>query len=310
MAITNKLRILYNNIGDSSTITASSTQSANTTVANLKKDTKGLVWRSATTTTASSTVKAILLVDAGTTLTISGVVLAFTNLVSDQATIRVKGWSVSPTLSGTVNSPTITGGTEVPGCNTTNVLCCPWNTLGLSALDNAPAGANIYAYGRGTYARVWFPGWAGARYYTIEITDTYPTSASGRYIEVSRLIMGQYWEPIFNTQYGLTSGIRDMSIHERTEAGDLVTKRGPVYSTLNFTLEWIDPTDRVNLVKILLNNGLPKPVLVSLFPDSMTSASDMEKERAHQIYGKMMQLTPLQYKVLEMYGTQFDLEEV
>ena len=105
----NKLRIIYNNLADQSAITASSTQSANTTVANLKKDTKGLVWRSATTTVASNTVKAILLVDMGTASTISSTVLAFTNLVSNAAVMRIRGWSTTPTLSGTVNSPTITG---------------------------------------------------------------------------------------------------------------------------------------------------------------------------------------------------------
>ena len=375
----NNLRIIYKNLVDlpQATITASSTQSANTPVTNLDLDQKGLVWRSSPTTVGSSSCKAILLLDLGGLQQLGGVILPYTNLTSASATIKVTGYTSAPTLGGTIAAPTITG-SVVSGYTQTST-CCPWNTLSLPAWNNNSLGANSYAYGGGVCARIWLDATIqqlSARYIAIEITDFYTspgtvtntaasstvlgtntkflttfkvgdklsiaggttltiagiasdtslttttaiasanTSAAylpvGRFIEVSRLIAGTYWSPKYNTQYGLTSTIKDLSTHERTESGDLLTKRGPRYHGLDFDLKWLDQTDRVDVTKIFLGNGLPKPLFVSLFPDNTASglAIDYEKERAHQIYGKMMQVPGVQYSTLDMYSMQLQLEEV
>jgi hypothetical protein len=119
--------------------------------------------------------------------------------------------------------------------------------------------------------------------------------------------MGQYWSPKYNTGYGMTNSMKDLSTHERTESGDLVSQRGPRYSALTFDLKWLDPTDRIQLTRIMLGNGLPRPLLISLFPDNGTQT---EMERAHQIYGKMVTLPGITYDMLDIYSTQFDIEEV
>jgi hypothetical protein len=309
----NNLRIIYNNLVDLSatTITASSSQSASTGVSNLKTDTKSLVWRSSPTTVASTTVKANLVVDLGSSKNVGGVVLAFTNLNSNTATIRVIGYSALPTLGGDVNNPTITG-TTVAGYNTGNVVCSPWNTLNLPEWGTTPSGSSNYSYGGGTYARVWMPSLKSTpvRYLTIEITDNYATSASGRYIEVSRLIIGDYWSPVYNTGYGMTNTIKDLSEHERTQGGDLVTQRGPRFSALSFNLDWLNHTDRVEAARLMLGNGISKPILVSLFPDSTGDVQDFERERSHQIYGKFMQIPGITYQNIEFYSLSLELEEV
>ena len=304
---TNNLRIIYNNLVDLSTttITASSTQTGAPSTDNLKKDAKGSVWRSSPTTQSSTTVKAFLMIDLGTAKSLQGVVLAFTNLVSSTATIRVTGSINVPTVGivDQINTPTVTPNTG------TAVAACPWNTLGLPDWGTNPVGANTYAYGGGTYARVWLSDTTAYRYWNIEITDTRP-AGTGYYIEVSRLIMGQYWTPKYNTGYGMTNSMKDLSTHERTESGDLVSQRGPRYSCLTFDLKWLDPSDRIQLTKIMLGNGLPRPLLISLFPDNGTTTSQAEMERAHQIYGKMVTLPGITYDMLDIYSTQFDIEEV
>jgi hypothetical protein len=304
---TNNLRIIYNNLVDLSTttITASSTQSGTPSVNNLKKDAKGSVWRSSPTTTSGTTVKAFLMIDLGSAKSVQGVVLAFTNLVSSTATIRVTGSNTAPTV-GTVdqiNTPTVTPNTG------TAIAACPWNTLSLPDWGTNPVGANTYAYGGGTYARVWLSDTTAYRYWNIEIIDTRP-AGTGYYIEVSRLIMGQYWSPKYNTGYGMTNSMKDLSTHERTESGDLVSQRGPRYSALTFDLKWLDPSDRIQLTRIMLGNGLPRPLLISLFPDNGTTTAQAEMERAHQIYGKMVTLPGITYDMLDIYSTQFDVEEV
>ena len=261
-------------------------------------------------TVSGTTVKAFLMIDLGTAKSLQGVVLAFTNLVSSTATIRVTGNNTgftigppAPTVADQINTPVVTpnGGTAV--------AACPWNTLGLPDWGTNPVGANTYAYGGGTYARVWLSDTTAYRYWNIEIIDTRP-AGTGYYIEVSRLIMGQYWTPKYNTGYGMTNSMKDLSTHERTESGDLVSQRGPRYSCLTFDLKWLDPSDRIQLTKIMLVNGLPRPLLISLFPDNGSITSQAEMERAHQIYGKMVTLPGITYDMLDIYSTQFDIEEV
>lgn len=307
------LRIIYQNQIDLSTttITSSSNQTSLTTVSNLKVDTKSLIWRTSPTTVSSTQVKGNLIVDLGSTKTVGGVVLAFTNLNSSSATIRVRGYTSAPSHTSSqaipdyINYPTITG-TSV--FDTGAILCCPWNSLNLPDWGTNPVGSSNYSYGGGTYARVWLPTYAGIsiRYLSIEIVDNYSTSSTGRYIEVSRLIVGSYWSPKYNTGYGMTSGIKDMSEHVRTQSGDLLTTRGPRYQNLSFDMQWLDSSDRQQLTKLLLGNGMSRPILVSLFPED----TDSERERSHQIYGKMMQAPGISYVNPDIYSVPLELEEV
>lgn len=309
------LRIIYQNQADlaATTITASSTQSSSTTISNLKADTKSLVWRTSPTTVGSTQVKGNLIVDLGSAKAISGVVLAFTNLNSSTATIRVRGYNVAPAHGSTVGSdqinyPAINASVSNTVFDTDAVLCCPWNTMGISDWGTNPVGSSNYSYGGGTYARVWFNS-STVRYLSVEITDNYTTSAAGRYIEVSRLIVGSYWTPKYNLAYGVSAGIKDMSEHVRTESGDLLTARGPKYQCINFNLEWLSLSDRQEMSKILIMNGISRPLLVSLFPEG-ASVEEYERERAHQIYGKLTQLSQLTYNNPFMYSIPLDIEEV
>ncbi len=295
----NNLRIIYNNLADSATITASSTASASTTTANLIKDAKTSIWRSATSSTTS--VKANLVVTLPTASIVGGVILPFCNLTS-VATIRVRGYTgAAPTLGGTVDNPTITAtGTLV--FDTGNVAACPYQQLGLWAWGTLPLGVNSYSYGGGTYARVWFD----QRSVTSLVIEIIDTNAS-KYIEASRLVIGSYWSPTFNTSYGLSLASKDLSEHNRTQSGDLVTNRGVRFNSMTFDLNWLTPSDRVSFNQIVKGNGLPKPLFISLFPDNNT---DWAKEQSHQLYGKLSQLGAVSHPVYEMYSTQIEIEEI
>lgn len=315
----NNLRIIYQNVVDvsTSTITASSTASASTPASNMKLDSKSLIWRSGSgaeqssnstasgyknLTTGLYTVKANLVVSFNASI-ISGVVLPFCNL-SSAATIRVRGYTGSaPTLGGSVEAPAIgTSGTLQFDSGIINA--CPYQVLGLWNWGSLPLGVNSYSYGGGTYARVWIPTPTSCTSLLIEIVDTQNQS---NYIETSRLVIGSYWSPKYNTSYGLSSTTKDMSAHTRTESGDLVTNRGISYRSMNFDLKWLTASDRLEFTRILRGNGLPRPLLISLFPDN---TSDWDKEQAHQIYGKLSQLPDLVHPMFEMYSTTVDIEEV
>lgn len=293
----NNLRIIYQNIADTATITASSTAGV-TSTANLKKDTKSLIWRSQTSSTTS--VKANLVATFSSSV-IGGVILPFCNL-SSIATIRVRGYTgTAPTLGGTVDVPTITAtGTLV--FDTGDVAASPYQPLGLWNWGTMPLGVNAYSYGGGTYARVWFPQIACTSV-VIEIIDT----NTDQYIEVSRLIIGSYWSPKYNTEYGLSTTIKDMSTHERSESGDLITNRGTRFNSINFDLNWLPPEDRLEMTRILKGNGISRPIFISLFPEN---SEDYAKEQSHQIYGKLPDIPTITHPIYGMYSSSISIEEV
>lgn len=306
----NNLRIIYQNVVDVSTttITASSTATASTSASNMKLDSKSLIWRSGSVTTGVVnglyTAKANLVVSLASS-NIGGVILPFCNL-SSAATIRVRGYTgTAPTLGGTVNSPT-TAATGTLRFDSGVVNACPYQVLGLWNWGSLPLGVNSYSYGGGTYGRVWIPlaAQAACTSLLIEIVDTQNQSP---YIEASRLVIGSYWYPKYNTSYGLSSSTKDLSAHTRTESGDLVTNRGISYRSMNFDLKWLTASDRLEFTRILRGNGLPRPLVISLFPDN---SEDWDKEQAHQIYGKLSQLPDLVHPMFEIYSTTVDIEEI
>lgn len=269
---TNNLRIIYNNVADltSTTITASSTNGS-TSTANLKKDTKSLIWRSnsnsatLTTTFSSSTI-------------VSGIIMPFCNL-----------------------TPTATANVTLSGTSFGTKYICPYEKINVWGWDSSSLGVNSYAYGGGNYARFWVTPTLCS---SVIVTITDPALS---FIELSRLVIGDYWSPTYNTSFGLSTNSKDLSSHQRTESGDLITIRGIRTNTMSFDMTWLTPTDRQQFSKIIKGNGLPKPLFISLFPDN---SDDWNKEQAHQIYGKLSQLSAIQHPVFESYSTQVEIEEI
>lgn len=268
----NNLRIIYKNLVDTATVTASTTAGV-TSAANLKLDAKSLVWRS----TANI---ATLTVTLATSSIIGGIILPFTNLTSTA--------SITVTLSN--------------GYTTGAVLCSPYSGTELWNPSSIPTGTSTYSYGGGTYARVWFPKQSAITTVTISISNTQLS-----YIEVSRLIIGDYWSPTYNTSYGLSTQVQDLSTNQRNEAGDLITNRGTINSSMNFDFSYLNSVDRVQLISLLKNNGMYRPIFVSLFPDN---SDDWTKEQGHQIYGKLSQLSAITHPVMGLYSSSISIDEV
>ena len=310
----NNLRIIYQNILDLSgtTITASSTASASTPVTNLKLDSKSQVWRSANTTIATNsdgTYKVLANLAIVLPLNIiGGIILPFCNL-SSTAKIRVRGYTgtaaqpgTPPTLNVTATGGGTAGGTLV--FDSTEVSAAPYQNFGLWNWGTLPLGVNSYSYGGGSYGRVWIPTPLACTSLLIEIYDPACTSA---YIEISRIVAGSYWSPKYNTSFGLSTGSQDLSAHERSESGDLITNRGIRFRQMKFELTWLPPADRLEFTRILRGNGLPRPLFISLFPNN---SEDWDKEQAHQIYGKLSTLQDITHPIFEMYSTSIEIEEI
>jgi hypothetical protein len=185
------------------------------------------------------------------------------------------------------------------------VVAAPYQVLGLWNWGTNPLGSNVYSYGGGTYGRVWLDTQV-QNVYSIAIDISDPGNLAG-YIEASRLVVGWYWSPKYNTSYGLATTMKDLSTHERSEAGDLVTNRGVRFNSMNFDMNWLVPADQLEMQKILRGNGIAQPLLISLFPNN---SDDWVKEQSHQIYGKLSQLSSIVHPILDMYSTSIDIEEI
>lgn len=279
----NNLRIVTNNVIDRATISASSTAGL-LTVDNLKKPHKTLVHRASGT----SVVYTVTLPAAEQ---IGMVSLAFTNL-SPTATVEVGTW---PSFLDTSVDP------PVQRFATSGAQQAAQGNAGSWGFGNTP-GVNSFAYGGGTYATVWF-GNVSLSSFTITVND--PGNPQG-YVEVGYIVAGHVWTPSRNASWGASASVQDMTKNERTDGGDLMSSRGPMYRKLTLPFNDFDPVDRAALWALIRYNGLSHPFFASLYPED----ADKGREQAHQIFGKLTNLSAISNANYASYTTSLDIEEV
>lgn len=268
----NNLRVLYSNVADFATITTDAT-AAGFPTSNMQTDIKGLVWRS------TSQAATVITLSWGTNTTINSVILPYTNL-STSATVRVVCKNSTPTTiydSGTIQAVPYT----LPSAGTSN-----------------------YSYGGGSVVRVYLPT-VLTTVRTIEITIVDTGSLQG-YMEVSRILCGNYWSPEYNLDYGVTVDYKDQSQHSRAQAGNIITDIAPIYKILSFNIGYMEAVDRNALITVLKQNGMRKSIWVSLFP----SDTDKEKEYIYSIYGKLSQNATISHPMYSQYTSTLTIEEV
>lgn len=275
----NNLRIVSDNLTLSSTITLTSgSTAAGFSLDSLKTFKKGSVWRSVGTT---ATVQVAFSSDK----TVGCVAMPFCNL-SKTATMTVQLYNSGGTLVATYTSNP----------------CAPFAQLSTAQWQNLPSGVNSYAYGGGTCARAWFTKTA-CRSVRVTISDS---SNPQGYLELSNLIVGDYWEPTYNTSFGLVVGYEDSSKQQRTEAGSLITDIGTIAKKFTFELKYLTTDDRNKLLEIVRYNSVRYPVFVSAFPLD----TDMEREGLYQIYGKFTSNPLINHPMFSIYATSIDITEI
>ena len=281
------LRIIHDNAADRAALTASSQVGA-LGPANLQRDNKSAVLRATSTAqTITATWPAAELV--------ASVALIKTNLNSS-GRMRVRGYA--------------TVGAAVPVLDTGWIMPCPEAPLGLSPFGYLPLGWNAYKWGGvNTWARgggsdgvVWFEP-VSVRQLVIEVLS--PDNPDG-YVEISRLVAGNYWSPEHNAEYGAQLQLQDASEDYRTGAGDLKTIVRPTSDKLSINLAHLTPTDRARFMRILRENGKGKAMLFSLFPEN----PDPLLEQDHMLYGKASNLDAVATPYYETYSAPLQIEGI
>lgn len=249
------LRVLYKNIFDSSNAVTASSTSGSLSVNNLKTERKGEVHRSIGTSVSYE-------VTWSSPQKISSLVIPACNL-SSAATIQVRLWDAE--TAGTLLLDT--------GAN----LACQGQSI--TNLDIGTAiTASHFSLGIMSKVLVWFTKTDLVRRVTIDIVDS---SNPAGFIDVARLIIGDYWSPNNNASYGAEVSLQDMSEVARTDSGGVTVYRSSAYETLSFSLEFMNAADRKELDRITRINSVHKPILVSLIPDG----TDYSATQETTIYG-------------------------
>jgi hypothetical protein len=185
--------------------------------------------------------------------------------------------------------------------DSTPLPCCPAPMQKLRGWTDIQA-ASAYGYGGGTCATQYFTTKTavGIR---IDIAD--PSNIQG-YVEASRLIIGDYWQPADGADSGATLSVVDLSKHTRTEAGGMLTEVGPRYRKQSIPMPYLVEADRQALWNMLMSGGMAYPVFISLYPDNANAAL----EKAHEMYGKLVTTPVMSTPFFSVATATLEIEEI
>ncbi|NHQ93296.1 hypothetical protein [Janthinobacterium lividum] len=281
------LRIIHDNAADRAVLTASS-QAGALGPANLHLDRKSAVLRA---TGTAQTITAIW----PTQESIACVALIYTNMTSS-ARMRVRGYAQPGDAA-----PVLDTGIVFP-CPAALHGTYPWGVLPLGWNAYKDGGVSTWARGGGADGVAWF---APVRVRQLVIEVSAPQSPEG-YLEISRLVVGDYWSPENNAEYGAQLQLQDGSEDYRTGAGDLKTQVRPTSDKLSINLAHLTPTDRALFMRILRENGKGKAMLFSLFPEN----PDPLLEQDHMLYGKASNIDAVATPYYETYAAPLQIEGI
>lgn len=161
-----------------------------------------------------------------------------------------------------------------------------------------PLNVNSFAFGVPPITACYLSQHEAVRRIVIDIADP-----AAEFIDLSRLIIGRYFSPRYNPEYGQSDGVIDMSANSRAASGDIKTDAGPRAKRMSFNLALIANEDRAQVLHIL-QRGIGKWLFISLLPGHV----DAEKERDKSIYGKPSSPGAMSWGMYAYHSAGFEIE--
>lgn len=169
------------------------------------------------------------------------------------------------------------------------------------AIDVGINTSTTIGYGGGKYIAAYIPGGIGTSF-TITLSQS---------VKVAKIIVGTYWSPTFNTQFGLSISYDDKTSVERTQAGDLYTINAPRNKTMSFDMNYMNEADKFKFFDIIKASGRSKPIFVSAFPHGLnTDTSLAEKEQMYSICGIFSNMPGITHSMWTIYAASVQVEEI
>ena len=281
----NNLRILHDNAIDRAVLTASS-QAGALGPGNLQRDERSAVLRAVGTS--------VTITATWPTQELIACVAPIRSNMNSSARMRVRGYE-------RVGDAALVFDTGV-------ILPCPEAPLDPADFGVMPLGWNAYQFGGvNTWARgggadgvAWFEP-VLVRQLVIDIVSV--DNPDG-YLEISRLVAGNYWSPEYNAAYGASVTPVDTSEGYRTAAGAAKTNVGTRHRLLNINLEFLTRPDRARLARIVDECGTVRPLLCSLFPEH----ADPVLEQHYMIYGRIANIDAISASSFDIYSAPLQIE--
>ena len=246
------LRILWKSWADYGLQTidgiVASSEAGNMVVENVLNSLPGIVWRSTGVTSETIRLKF-------TKARQVNAVVLYSNNFTNSATITITAFSDAAFTTPIVGAEFITPGGEPE-------LGFGEGAFGLSGFG----GYDDEAWDHPFMVR-WID-LTTAQYWEIKVVN--PTNPLG-YIEIGRLLVGQYFTPVFNMDWGYPFGWNNDSQQDRTRGGDLRTERRPSHRDGSFTLANMGVSDANQIREMLRYVGKSRDMLISAYPEATDS---------------------------------------
>lgn len=110
------------------------------------------------------------------------------------------------------------------------------------------------------------------RYWRIHIVDT---SNPAGYVEMGRVIIGDYYEPSRNYNDYFAIEYIDPSEEQRAAGRDPIYRQQTIYRRATVSFEYMDDTQRNKFIAMFLKVGNTKPMLLALDPTDAPSQESM-----------------------------------
>lgn len=251
------IRIVTSNVSDAAALT-STDFTVGLPVSNLQLEGRARVAR-----TANAAGTKVINGDLAGVSMLGACVLYNHNLTS-QATWRLRVWDAVGQTGNVVYDSTTVAALPALGWGDFQWGAVPW-------------GASVFTGWGAAFSVLWFPAVLG-RSFRLEVTDA--ANADG-YLQAKRLLLGPYFEPLVNVDYGLQLYWEDNSVQRRTQGGSLRTDVRTRYRVLRAQLGYLSDSERAVAVETLRQIGLRTETFVSVFPGAGGAL-----ERDHSLLGK------------------------
>ena len=178
----------------------------------------------------------------------------------------------------------------------------PLYGIGMGMLGITPLGGYSTEVGQRLPSSViWMPKKIAA-YARITITDT--NNPDG-YIQASRMILGDYWEPTFNFEPGYSSGPVTNSKQITLQNGSTYANRLTQQRDTTVALKNLLPEEELIIYEFLSKVDLNQHVLISTYPLEGSAI-----EQLHTILGNLTSWDKVTHDSLNIRSVSFNFREV
>ena len=215
--------------------------------------------------------------------------LLYRNNFTSAATMRVQVWDGAGQAGNLVYDSGVISALDAIG----------WGEFGWGMV---PWGATVFYDWPEAFSVHWFSQVVSGRSFRITVNDS--ANPAG-YLQIKRLLIGAYFEPSVNVDYGMQLTWVDTSVQTRTQGKSINTDKRAQFRALSGNLGGLSVGERAAFFDMTRKVGLSSELFVSVFP-----AAGGAMERDHSLLCKFDKIPPVNAVSYNRYSGSFSFVEV